>query len=50
MIIGGGRGPMQRNDRPNRRAAILAEVRCTAMALTALAAFVGSFWMAGLLF
>ncbi|WP_277925694.1 hypothetical protein [Sphingomonas lacusdianchii] len=41
---------MQRNERPNRRAAILAEVRCTAMALTALAAFVGSFWMAGLLF
>lgn len=38
------------HDRPNRRAAILAEVRCTAMALMALTALVGSFWMAGLLF
>ncbi len=41
---------MQMNDRSSRRAAILADVRCTAMALTALTAFVGSFWMAGLLF
>lgn len=50
MTIREGRGSMQMNDRPNRRAAILAEVRCTAMALTALTAFVGSFWMAGVLF
>ncbi len=41
---------MQNRNVRNRRAVILAEVRCTAMALTALAAFVGSFWMAGLLF
>ncbi len=39
---------MRMNDQPGRRR--FDDARCAAMALTALTALVGSFWMAGILF
>lgn len=41
---------MAGQDKQWQRHAAVAEIRCAAMALSAISIFVGSFWLAGLLF